>query len=69
MDLIASGNNAGPRVMKVMGVSLSNKYTDGYPGKCCYGGRERIDSVEQLTIDHGYNVVLCDMDNTFPAYR
>jgi glycine hydroxymethyltransferase len=30
---------------------LTNKYSEGYPGKRYYGGCEFIDQVEQLAID------------------
>src|SRR3569833_4682245 len=51
IELIASENNAKPRVLEAQGSVLTNKYADGYPGKRYYGGCEYVDIAEQLAID------------------
>ena len=51
LQLIASENFASPAVMAATGSVLTNKYSEGYPGKRYYGGNEVIDEVEQLAID------------------
>jgi len=48
VQLIASENFASPAVLRATGSVLTNKYSEGYPGKRYYGGNEVIDSVEDL---------------------
>ena len=48
LQLIASENFASPAVMAATGSVLTNKYSEGYPGKRYYGGNEIIDEVEDL---------------------
>ncbi len=51
VQLIASENFASPAVMEATGSVLTNKYSEGYPGKRYYGGNEVIDRVEDLAKD------------------
>ncbi len=51
MELIASENYASQSVLEAMGTVLTNKYSEGYPGKRYYAGNEIIDKVENLAID------------------
>ena len=51
LELIPSENYTSPAVMEAMGSILTNKYSEGYPGKRYYGGQEFIDKVENLAID------------------
>jgi glycine hydroxymethyltransferase len=48
IQLIASENFASPDVIEATGSVLTNKYSEGYPGKRYYGGNEVIDHVEDL---------------------
>lgn len=48
LQLIASENFTSPAVMEATGSVLTNKYSEGYPGKRYYGGNEHIDSIEDL---------------------
>ncbi len=48
IQLIASENFASPAVMEATGSVLTNKYSEGYPGKRYYGGNEVIDRVEDV---------------------
>lgn len=48
LQLIASENFTSPAVMEAVGSVLTNKYSEGYPGRRYYGGNEIIDSVEEL---------------------
>ncbi|HEX5366442.1 MAG TPA: serine hydroxymethyltransferase [Acidimicrobiales bacterium] len=48
LQLIASENFASPAVLRATGSVLTNKYSEGYPGKRYYGGNEVIDEVEEL---------------------
>ena len=51
LQLIASENFASAAVMEATGSVLTNKYSEGYPGKRYYGGNEVIDKVEDLARD------------------
>ena len=51
LSLIASENYASPAVLEAMGTLLSNKYSEGYPGKRYYGGNEFIDQIETIAIE------------------
>ncbi|HVX17601.1 MAG TPA: serine hydroxymethyltransferase [Acidimicrobiales bacterium] len=48
LQLIASENFASPQVLEATGTVLTNKYSEGYPGKRYYGGNDVIDQVEDL---------------------
>ena len=48
LELIASENFTSKAVMEAMGSCLTNKYSEGYPGKRYYGGNEHIDVIESL---------------------
>lgn len=49
--MIPSENYASPAVLSAMGSALSNKYSEGYPGKRYYTGNQYIDQVESLARD------------------
>lgn len=51
LQLIASENFTSPAVMHAVGSVLTNKYSEGYPGKRYYGGNQVVDSIESLAID------------------
>ncbi len=48
LELIASENTTSPAVLECLGSVLTNKYSEGLPGKRYYGGNEVIDEVEKL---------------------
>src|SRR5688572_32798646 len=48
IQLIASENFTSPAVLRATGSVLTNKYSEGYPGKRYYGGNEVIDEVENV---------------------
>jgi glycine hydroxymethyltransferase len=48
IQLIASENFTSPAVLEASGSVLTNKYSEGYPGKRYYGGNAVIDEVEEL---------------------
>ncbi|HTT87179.1 MAG TPA: serine hydroxymethyltransferase, partial [Acidimicrobiales bacterium] len=48
LQLIASENFTSPAVLAATGSVLTNKYSEGYPGKRYYGGNRVIDEVEEL---------------------
>jgi len=51
LELIPSENYVSRAVREAMASSLTNKYSEGYPGKRYYGGQEFTDQVERIAID------------------
>src|SRR6516164_8744287 len=51
LQLIASENFTSPAVLAATGSVLTNKYSEGYPGRRFYGGNRVIDEVEDLARD------------------
>lgn len=51
LELIASENYVSPAVLEAMGSILTNKYSEGYPGRRYYGGNQIIDMAESLAIE------------------
>ncbi len=51
LELIASENTVSEAVLEALGSPLTNKYSEGYPGKRYYGGNQIIDEIETLAID------------------
>ena len=51
LQLIASENFTSPAVMAAQGSPLTNKYSEGYPGKRYYGGNAVVDEAEDLARD------------------
>ena len=49
--LIASENYASAAVMEATGSVLTNKYSEGYPGRRYYEGQEYVDQIETLAIE------------------
>jgi glycine hydroxymethyltransferase len=48
IQLIASENFTSPAVLAAQGSMLTNKYSEGYPGKRYYGGNYVVDEAEDL---------------------
>ena len=48
LELIASENFTSKAVMQALSSCLTNKYSEGYPGRRYYGGNDVIDKVESL---------------------
>ncbi len=51
LELIASENYVSLAVLEAMGSVLTNKYSEGYPGRRYYGGNAHIDEIETLAIE------------------
>jgi glycine hydroxymethyltransferase len=65
-ELIASENYVSKAVMQTMGSVLTNKYSEGYPGKRYYGGNEHVDISEQLAIDRAKELFGAEHANVQP---
>ncbi|MDP3986210.1 MAG: serine hydroxymethyltransferase [Candidatus Veblenbacteria bacterium] len=48
LEMIPSENFTSLAVMEALGSVLTNKYSEGYPGKRYYGGNQFVDEVENL---------------------
>ena len=66
MQLIASENFASPAVLEATGSVLTNKYSEGYPGKRYYGGNHVIDEVEDLARERAKALFGADHANVQP---
>lgn len=66
IELIASENYASLDVLEAAWSILSNKYSEGYPGKRYYAGQEFIDQIEQLAIDRAKEIFWAEYVNVQP---
>ncbi len=66
LQLIASENFTSPAVMAATGSALTNKYSEGYPGKRYYGGNVEVDRVETLAIDRAKRLFGAEHANVQP---
>ena len=66
LQLIASENFTSPAVMRAVGSVLTNKYSEGYPGKRYYGGNQVVDSIEALAIERVKSLFGADHANVQP---
>src|SRR5258708_1247376 len=51
LEMIPSENYVSENVLKALGSILTNKYSEGFPGRRYYGGNEVIDQIENYTQD------------------
>jgi glycine hydroxymethyltransferase len=61
--LIASENYVSTAVLEATGTVLTNKYSEGYPGKRYYEGQQFIDQVEMLAVERAKAVFGVDHAN------
>lgn len=66
LEMIPSENFVSLAVLESLGSILTNKYSEGYPGKRYYGGCENIDVVEQLAIDRAKQLFGAEHVNVQP---
>jgi glycine hydroxymethyltransferase len=66
LELIPSENYVSSEVLAALGSVLTNKYSEGYPGRRYYGGQEFTDQVEQLAIDRAKQLFRADHANVQP---
>jgi glycine hydroxymethyltransferase len=64
--LIASENYVSGAVMEATGSVLTNKYSEGYPGKRYYEGQQFIDQVESLAIKRAQELFGAEHVNVQP---
>lgn len=66
LELIPSENYVSREVLEAMGSVLTNKYSEGYPGKRYYGGNENVDKIETLAIERAKQLFHADHANVQP---
>lgn len=66
LELIPSENYVSADVLKAMGSVLTNKYSEGYPGKRYYGGNENVDQIETIAIERAKQLFHADHANVQP---
>jgi glycine hydroxymethyltransferase len=66
LELIASENFTSLAVLEAAGSVLTNKYSEGYPGKRWYGGCENVDIVESLAIERAKKLFGAEYANVQP---
>jgi glycine hydroxymethyltransferase len=66
LNLIASENYPSKKVLFYAGSFLTNKYSEGYPGKRYYRGCQYIDEIEKLAIDLAKKLFKVEYANVQP---
>lgn len=66
LELIPSENYVSREVLAALGSVLTNKYSEGYPGKRYYGGQENTDAIETLAIERAKELFGADHANVQP---
>jgi glycine hydroxymethyltransferase len=66
LELIASENYVSQDVLSAMGSILTNKYSEGYPGKRYYKGNEYIDEIEKEAIKRAKELFKTEHVNVQP---
>ncbi|HYB99865.1 MAG TPA: serine hydroxymethyltransferase [Candidatus Limnocylindrales bacterium] len=66
IELIPSENYTYPEVLAALGSVLTNKYSEGYPGRRYYGGQEYTDIVEDIARDRARRLFRCEHANVQP---
>ena len=51
LEMIPSENHCSSAVLQALGSVLTDKYSEGYPGKRYYAGNEHIDQIERLAVE------------------
>ena len=64
--LIASENYVSTAVLEATGTVLTNKYSEGYPGRRYYEGQQVIDKVETLAVERAKALFGADHANVQP---
>lgn len=66
LELIASENTVSRAVLEALGSPLTNKYSEGYPGKRYYGGNQVIDKIETAAIERAKRLFGAEHANVQP---
>jgi glycine hydroxymethyltransferase len=66
LGLIPSENYVSRAVLEATGTVLTNKYSEGYPGKRYYEGQQVIDPIEELAVERATRLFEVDHANVQP---
>ncbi|HEX4304071.1 MAG TPA: serine hydroxymethyltransferase [Rhizomicrobium sp.] len=66
VEMIPSENYTYPEVLAALGSVLTNKYSEGYPGRRYYGGQEFTDRIETLARDRACALFRAEHANVQP---
>lgn len=66
LEMIASENYVSKAVLETLGTVLTNKYSEGYPGRRYYGGQEFTDAVETIALKRVKKLFGADHANVQP---
>lgn len=66
LELIPSENYASRAVREAISSTLTNKYSEGYPGRRYYGGQQYADQIEQLAIERAKQLFGAEFANVQP---
>ena len=66
IELIPSENYTYPEVLAALGSVLTNKYSEGYPGRRYYGGQEYTDIIENLARERANELFRSEHANVQP---
>ena len=60
LELIPSENYVSQAVLEALGTVMTNKYSEGTPGRRYYGGQTYTDQIETLAIERAKALFDCD---------
>src|SRR5689334_24964802 len=66
LRMIASENYVSLAVLEASGSVLTNKYSEGYPGKRYYEGQQNIDPIETIAVQRAQDLFGVDHANVQP---
>src|SRR6202795_4110948 len=66
VEMIPSENYTYPEVLAALGSVLTNKYSEGYPGRRYYGGQEFTDRIENMARDRACALFRAEHANVQP---
>lgn len=66
LEMIPSENYTYPEVLSALGSVLTNKYSEGYPGRRYYGGQDHTDVIEQIARDRACALFKAEHANVQP---
>lgn len=66
LEMIPSENIVSRAVLEALGSPLTNKYSEGYPGRRYYGGNDVIDQVETVAIERAKKLFGAEHANVQP---
>src|SRR5215475_3045107 len=66
LRMIASENYVSLAVLEASGSVLTNKYSEGYPGKRYYEGQQNIDPIESIAVQRAKDLFSVDHANVQP---